>query len=252
MTIFRWLGQACFLITTLMGTRILIDPPHPQVGYHITADSIPANLVFVSHEHMDHNFTAAAAPVQGERPCIIQPLPLAPVGADGSVTADQQTGVYRFGPQGGAVDRVRFQRVSAYHDNEGGRLRGPDTITVLTTEDGLRIVHMGDIGELALDASQITAIGRVDVLVIPVGGFYTVDGPQAAALVAELHPRVILPMHDRTQALAPALRARLAPPAAFLSAMRGRAKVVYVRARDLKLSPSTLPRTPTVYILRYQ
>jgi L-ascorbate metabolism protein UlaG (beta-lactamase superfamily) len=252
MTVIRWLGQACFLITTLMGTRILIDPPHPEVGYHITAHSIPANLVLVSHEHPDHNFTDAAAPVGGEAPRVVQPLPLVPVGADGSVTAETQSGAYRFGPEGGAVDRVTFTRISAYHDNVGGTQRGPDTITVLTTQDGLRIVHMGDIGQLALDAGQVSAIGRVDVLMIPVGGFYTVNGPQAAALVAQLHPRVIIPMHDRTQALNPDLKGKLAPPAAFLSAMQGRARVVYVRARDLTLSPHTLPATPTIYILRYQ
>ncbi len=250
MTVIRWLGQACFLITTLMGTRILLDPPHPQIGYHISAHSIPANLVLVSHEHPDHNFTDAASPVDGEPPRIIPPLPLAPVSADGTVTAESQTGEYRFGPQGGEVDKVTFKRISAYHDNVGGAKRGPDTITVLTTRDGLRIVHMGDIGELTLDASQVAAIGRVDVLMIPVGGFYTVDGPQAAALVGQLHPRVIIPMHDRTQALNPDLRAKLAPPTAFLQALRDR--VVYVRARDLKLSPATLPKSPTVYILRYQ
>jgi L-ascorbate metabolism protein UlaG (beta-lactamase superfamily) len=102
MTVIRWLGQACFLITTLMGTQILIDPPHPQVGYHITAHSIPANLVFVSHEHMDHNFTEAAEPINGEQPKIIQPLPLAKVSPDGTVTTEQQSGVYRRGPVGGA------------------------------------------------------------------------------------------------------------------------------------------------------
>ena len=64
----RWLGQACFLITTLMGTHILIDPPNPQVGYPIAAHSIPANIVFVSHEHPDHNYVQAAARVGGAAP----------------------------------------------------------------------------------------------------------------------------------------------------------------------------------------
>ena len=244
MTVIRWLGQACFLISTLMGTHILIDPPNPQVGYPIAAHSVPASIVFVSHEHPDHNYVQAAANIGGVAPSIIRPLPLTP---DESV----ETGAYTYGPAGAEVDKVPFTRISAYHDDQGGRQRGPDTITVLQT-GGLRIVHMGDIGELSLSADQVREIGRVDVLMIPVGGFFTVDGPQAAALVAQLKPRVILPMHYGTAALSPQLRSKLAPPAAFLAAMQGRAQVVHVRARDLKLSPQTLPKTPTIYLLRYQ
>lgn len=73
----------------------------------------------------------------------------------------------------------------------------------------------------------------------------TIDGPQASAVVGPLHPRVILPMHYRTAALKPDLRAKLAPPDAFLAAMKGKAQVIRISARDLKLSPQTLP-------LRYQ
>ena len=244
MTVIRWLGQACFLITTLMGTRVLVDPPHPQIGYPITAHSIPANIVFVSHEHPDHNYVEAAASVNSFPPKIIQPLPL-------SRKDVLETGAYTFGPQGAEVDKLPFERISAYHDSAAGSLRGPDTITVLQT-GGLRIVHMGDIGERALDDNQVQEIGRVDVLMIPVGGFFTVDGPQAAALVAQLKPRVIIPMHFATAALNADLRRKLATPQAFLTAMQGRAKIVHVNARDLTLSPKTLPATPTIYLLRYQ
>ena len=65
MLIIRWLGQACFLLSTLTGTHILIDPPNPQVGYHVAAHSIPAGVVFVSHEHPDHNYTDAARGTSG-------------------------------------------------------------------------------------------------------------------------------------------------------------------------------------------
>ncbi|MBV9850917.1 MAG: MBL fold metallo-hydrolase [Armatimonadetes bacterium] len=244
MTVIRWLGQACFLITTLMGTRALIDPPNPQVGYPIAAHSIPANIVFVSHEHPDHNYVQAAADIGTLKPTVIPPLPLSP-------DDEEQTGTYAFGPQGAEAEKLAFKRISAYHDNAEGARRGPDTITVLTT-GGLRIVHMGDIGELKLLPEQVQAIGRVDVLMIPVGGFFTVDGRQAAALVDQLRPRVIIPMHYGTPALNPSLKSRLAGPEAFLTAMQGKAQVVHVHARDLKLSPKTLPATPTIYLLRYQ
>lgn len=248
MLILRWLGQACFLLTTLAGSHILIDPPHPAVGYHITAHSIPANVVFVSHEHPDHNYVEAAAAVGGTPPKVIQPLPL-------SQGSERENGTFSFahsGTKSGAeADKFTFERISAYHDNNGGTQRGPDTITVIQT-GGLRVCHLGDLGQLALTPSQIKAIGHVDVLMIPAGGFFTIDGPQAAAIVRQLHPRVILPMHYGTPALAPDLRTKLAPPDSFIRAMQGQAKVVHLTSRDLRLSPQTLPKTPTIYLLRYE
>ena len=247
MTVIRWLGQACFLILTLGGARILVDPPNPSVGYHITAHSIPADLVFVSHEHPDHNFVQAAVSTSRGPVQTIQPL-TPPKETDTDLTSDL---TYNYGAPGLSADTVIARRVFAYHDNVEGKERGPDTITVLQT-GGLRIVHMGDIGELTLTPSQVTDIGKVDILMIPVGGFYTVDGAQAASIVAQLHPRVIIPMHYSTPALNAELRAKLSPATAFLAAMHGKASVVTVRARDLKLSPKTLPATPTIYLLRYE
>lgn len=247
MTVIRWLGQACFLIMTLGGAHVLIDPPGPAVGYRIAAHSVPADLVFVSHQHPDHNYVAAARPTGRGPTKVIKPLaPPAPPSTDeyGDVN-------YSFGAPGLAADRVQARQVFAFHDNARGKQRGPDTITVLDS-GGLRIAHLGDIGQTTLTDDQIKAIGRVDVLMIPVGGFFTVDGAQAAALVAQLKPRVIIPMHYRTQVLSADLRSKLATRDAFLSAMQGKAQVVTITARDLKLSPKTLPATPTIYLLRYQ
>ena len=231
--VIRWLGQACFLLTTAGGTHALIDPPNPQVGYHVAAHSIPADIVFVSHNHPDHNYVEAA---QG-KPEIVEPL---------AGLCDTETSSLSDGSDG-----YKYKRLSAYHDNVQGAKRGLDTITVLRMGN-LRVCHLGDLGQFSLMPAQVKAIGHVDILMIPVGGFFTIDGPQAAAIVAELHPRVILPMHYRTPALNPDLRAKLAPPDAFLAAMRGKAQVVHVRARDLSLSPTTLPKKPTIYLLRYE
>jgi len=211
-------------------------PPNPQVGYHIAAHSVAANEVYVSHEHPDHNYVAAAQSMEaGGGFMLVNPMTLGTVTSQGMSQSGRST----------------YERIRAYHDDVGGRKRGPNTITVLT-EGGLRVCHLGDLGQLALTPEQVQEIGRVDVLMIPVGGFFTIDGPQAAAIVGQLRPRVILPMHYRTAALNPDLRAKLAPPDAFLAAMRGKASVVHVSARDLKLSPRMLPKTPTIYLLRYQ
>ncbi|MCA1596818.1 MAG: MBL fold metallo-hydrolase, partial [Chloroflexi bacterium] len=243
MTTFHWIGQACFLITTLFGTRVLVDPSNPQVGYPIAPHSIPANIVFVSHEHPDHNYVDAAAPVGTLAPRIVPPMPL----IDGTA---QAIGTYRVERRGHPAEEVNYNRISAYHDTVKGAARGPDTMTLIKT-GGLRILHMGDIGELQLTPTQLKDIGSVDVLMIPVGGFYTVDGAQAAALVNQLHPRVIIPMHYRTPALNADLQAKLGGTGEFLRAMRGRAAVATIYTRDLKLSPETLPRRPTIYLLRY-
>lgn len=238
MTIFHWLGHACFLITTLAGTPILLDPPNPSVGYKIAAHSIPAKIVFVSHSHPDHSYVEAAS----GKPSVVRPLPAPGDSFDLSV---------KFSPKAYDYLSLAFKRISAWHDNVQGKERGPDTLTVLETGD-LRIAHLGDLGQLKLTPEQIKAIGRVDVLMIPVGGFFTIDGTQAAGIVAQLKPRVILPMHYQTPALNADLKGKLAPPDAFLAAMKGKANVVRVTVRDLKLSPRTLPKKPTIYLLRYE
>ena len=246
-TVIRWLGQACFLITTLAGSHLLIDPPHPEIGYHIAAHSIPADVVFVSHNHPDHNFVDAA---EGH-PFIVQPS-----GNIKQSVAENTQGNVTY--SGNFIDsgtskskEYSFQRIFAYHDNVHGAKRGFDTITVLHT-GGLSICHLGDLGQLALTPNQIHEIGHVDILMIPVGGFFTIDGTNAAKIVAQLHPHVILPMHYQTPALSADIKSKLAPPDAFLAAMQGHAKIVHIGARDLNLSPSTLPKTPTIYLLRYE
>jgi L-ascorbate metabolism protein UlaG (beta-lactamase superfamily) len=146
---------------------------------------------------------------------------------------------------------IIYHRTFAYHDNVHGTLRGPDTITVMDV-DGVRICHLGDLGELQLTPQQLASIGRVDILMIPVGGFYTIDGNQAVAIVRELKPKAIIPMHYGTPALNPDLQAKLAPATVFLAAMKTSAKEVTIKARDLDLTPGNLPTTPTIYILRYE
>jgi L-ascorbate metabolism protein UlaG (beta-lactamase superfamily) len=234
--ILHWIGQACFVITSMHGLRILIDPPHPEVGYAISAHSIPATAVFVSHEHFDHNFTDAA---EGN-PVIVQPIQTPGPDIHGSIPAPGDT-----------PSRIDYTRIFAYHDNEQGRLRGPDTMTVMNI-DGLRILHMGDIGQLQLTPQQLASIGHVDVLMIPVGGFFTIDAPQAAAIAAQIKPQVIIPIHYQTPALAPELRDKLHPVSEFVQVMAPTANIVTVKDRDLTLDPNHLPKRLTVYILRYQ
>ncbi len=231
----RWLGQACFLIT-VHGITILIDPPDPSVGYPVAAHSIRANAVFVSHEHPDHNWTMAAAGT----PVVIQPF-LTP----------HKNATTTLATLGTDSASATYTRIFAYHDNVHGAQRGPDTITVIKV-DGLRICHLGDLGELQLTSKQIKSIGPIDVLMIPVGGYFTIDASQAAEIVTEIKPRVVIPRHYQTPALNAKLQSLLHPVTEFETAMQSQADIVNISSRDLKLDPKHLPKRETVYVLRYQ
>lgn len=167
-----YLGHACFLLTTSGGLRILIDPYEPGAfGGAIGYGPIPtrADVVLVTHEHADHNAVQA---VPGKPRQVIR----------GAGTWE--------------VDGVRIRGVSTFHDTRQGRERGPNTVFVIEA-DGLRIAHVGDLGHV-LTPQQVQAIGPVDVLLLPVGGVFTVGPKEAWEVVEQLHPRIVVPMHYKT------------------------------------------------------
>lgn len=164
----RWYGHSCFLLTSTDGVRILTDPCDPPTGYKL--HDIEADAVTVSHAHHDHNYLAAAA----GQPAVI----------DSAGTFD--------------VRGCRVTGVPTWHDREQGKKRGPNFVFVFEI-DGLRVAHLGDLGE-APDAAAVAAIGRVDVLLCPIGGYYTIDADEARKTANLLGPRVFIPMHYRTKA----------------------------------------------------
>lgn len=176
-----WRGHASFIIETA-GKRIITDPFNDKLGYPMAP--LTAELVTVSHEHWDHD---AVETIQGH-PQIIR--------GTGTTT----------------LDGITIQGIASFHDHKGGRERGPNTIFKVTAED-LRLVHLGDLGH-PLTAVQLEEIGAVDILMVPVGGTYTIDAREALALVEELQPKIVIPMHFST----PHLSFSLAPLEQFTSA----------------------------------
>lgn len=164
----KWLGHSCFLITSDHGVRVLMDPFDSSVGYEVP--DVAADIVTTSHGHADHNYTQA---VQGEFFYI------------------NTTGVF-------SHKGIEVVGIAAFHDEENGAKRGKNTIYKFVM-DGLHICHCGDLGHV-LTEEQRKAIGHVDVLLIPVGGFYTIGPEQAVAVVSMLQPSVIIPMHFKTEA----------------------------------------------------
>ncbi|HHY81358.1 MAG TPA: MBL fold metallo-hydrolase [Clostridiales bacterium] len=165
----KWFGHACFLITSSEGVRILTDPFDPSVGYKVP--EVEADIVTTSHDHHDHNYLKA---VKGDFVHFSSP---------GS-----------FNEKG-----INIKGISTYHDNEQGKKRGKNVVFVYEV-DGLKVCHLGDLGHILSD-EQINEIGPVDVLLLPVGGTYTIDYKQAAVLVNLMEPKLVIPMHFKTPAM---------------------------------------------------
>lgn len=162
----KWYGQSCFLLTDENGVRVLTDPCDPRTGYEVK--NIECDCVTVSHSHFDHSYIAAAA---GEPEIATEP------------------GSYE-------VKGVKITGFSAFHDKEEGARRGQNTM-FLFEMDGMRILHAGDIGH-QLSRELIAEIGVVDVLLVPIGGTYTLDYLEAREFANSLRPSVVIPMHFRT------------------------------------------------------
>jgi L-ascorbate metabolism protein UlaG (beta-lactamase superfamily) len=196
----RFWGQSLVTIETAWNLRIAVDPYALRVGYD--DPGIEADLVLVTHEHFDHNnlglVRGTAHVVRGldengaVRPVdlVLDRLPNRPAPEVFSAAA----AVMR------SEHAVRVRSIAAYHDQSSGAKRGSNAMFLIEA-DGVRILHCGDFGEPAVTAQQLGAMGTVDVLLIPVGGVYTVDGVQAARITEAVQPRIVVPIHYKTDAL---------------------------------------------------
>ncbi len=164
--ILKYFGHSFFTITLESGTVIALDPYGDFYGY--PKREIVADVCLISHHHHDHDGMSSLAP-----------------GARVIDTA----GLHR-------LDDFSVTSVSAWHDARHGELRGPNLIHVVEAE-GLRVAHAGDLGHLP-DAAQLKQMGRVDVLLLPVGGYYTIDAETALEACRLIKPVTMIPMHYRT------------------------------------------------------
>jgi len=222
----QWLGQSAFILTSAQGTKVLIDPAGASTGYTV-APIAGVDAVLVTHEHSDHNNVSLATG---------SPLILRALSATGWNEINQKVG-----NEGDVSVRAV---TGAYHDNTQGSTRGRNGIFVLEV-GGLRLVHLGDLGHL-LTPEQVQSIGRVDVLMVPVGGSYTIDAAMATQVVGQLNPKVVLPMHYKTPKMSPTWPGTDAAP--FLEGKT----VQRPNSTTISLSPSTLPAQTTVVVLNYE
>ncbi len=165
-----WLAHSCFLLESGEGVRLLMDPYNEHTGYEVKR--LRANIVTTSHQHGDHaNLKMVEDSID-------------------DYTLLNTTGSF-------SVKGFTVTGIASKHDAQDGAERG-DNIIYLVECDGYRICHLGDLGH-RLSRDQIAAIGRVDILMIPVGGTYTIDAQTARDVAVDLDATLVMPMHFKTE-----------------------------------------------------
>ena len=220
-----WYGQSCFLLESASGARIVMDPIPTNIGYLPPAD-LHADAVTISHEHPDHNNVAL---LQG-KPRILRGL-----------TADRK-GWMKIDEK---VKDITVRSVGVYHDTKRGADNGLSTVFIFET-GGVRIAHLGDLGHPLTD-QQISAIGSVDVVLVPVGGATTVDAQEATHVVDQIRPRlIVIPMHFKTDAVT---IKELAPVDAFVA---GRTNVRREKSNRIAVTGLRYKPSAEVVVLSYK
>ncbi|MBZ4666084.1 MBL fold metallo-hydrolase [Mahella sp.] len=158
----RYLGHSCFQIESSDGIKIVTDPYSPM---GIKMPGVKADIVTSSHSHYDHNYFEG---VSGDFVVVNTADPI-------------------------QVKGINIRGLQTFHDDENGKKRGRNIIFVIEA-DGINVCHMGDLGH-KLTKEQINSLGDVDVLLIPVGGFFTIGPEDAADIVKAIAPKIAIPMH---------------------------------------------------------
>ncbi len=221
----RWHGQSFFEIISSKGTRVVTDP-HAIEAYGRT--HVLADLILISHLHNDH--TQYGVIENWKEAKILWGLK-----AEGKKVD--------WNPIDERFRDVHVRSVPCYHDESKGMERGKNTIFVIEM-DGLHLVHLGDLGHL-LTPQQVKEIGPVDVLMIPVGGVYTINGADAKRVVEQLKPtRYILPMHYGTKAFSAVL-----PPDEFLEDQK---KENIKHLDELTVNKDFKPAQPIIVLMNWE
>lgn len=178
--VLRWHGQSMFVLESSKGTRVVFDPHAIEAYGRIV---VKADVILLSHFHNDH--TQVTVVENYEKAKIIVGLKGSAKKTDWNIVDEK-------------FKDIRIRSVGVFHDESGGMERGKNAVFIIEM-DGLRIVHLGDLGH-QLTKEQLDKIGPVDVLMIPVGGVYTLNGSEAKKVVEQIKPKMyVLPMHYGTK-----------------------------------------------------
>jgi L-ascorbate metabolism protein UlaG (beta-lactamase superfamily) len=208
-----WLGHSCFRLRGKEAT-LLTDPPSPSTGYSLGRGTT-ADIVTISHDHPGHNYLKGVA---GE-PRVVS------------------------GPGEYEIEQVLITGVRTYHDRERGKLLGRNTAYLITMDD-VHICHLGDLGD-KLDERALEELSGADVLLVPVGGRSALDAAQAAEVIAQLEPRLIVPMHYAT----PQYKTQGAPLDPVDKFLHEMGVTTPEPQAKLVITPTNLPGEPQVVLL---
>ena len=209
----KYLGHATFIITSDTGKKIITDPYETGGEFSYGEIQESADIVLVSHDHSDHSNVSAV----GGNPKLVR----------GAVTTE--------------IKGIEFKGIATYHDDAGGRLRGKNAIFCFEV-DGIKVCHLGDLGH-QLSAQQVVELGKVDILLIPVGGFYTIDAKAASQVCDKLTPKVIIPMHYKTDKCG-------LPIASVDEFLRGKKDVSRLDASEAEFKQAELPASTQIIVLK--
>lgn len=203
----KWHGHACFEIISSKGIRIVIDP-HDGKSLGIKPPEAQADIVLITHEHFDHNAF--------------------------SIVAKPSAQVFSMYEGRTAVNDIEILGVRTYHDRERGRRRGHNVIYRITV-DGIVFLHLGDLGH-ELDDSYTGKLGHIDIVMIPVGGTFTIDSSGAWKTIEVIKPKIVIPMHYWIRGLNLPLR----PVDDFISKKPSMWSVVKLDSNILTIDPKKI------------
>jgi len=217
----EWLGHSCFLLSANSGATLVTDPydstSYPGSLLYLPLDEPPviaSDTVTISHGHADHGNAGAIA----GNPEVLRT------------------------PELHQLNGLKVRGVRTFHDTEQGDSRGPNIVFIIET-DGLRICHLGDLGH-ELTEEQIGEIGPVDVLFIPVGGFFTIDADAATRVWRRLLPALTMPMHYRNDKC----HFNIEGVSPFIE---GKSPVETLRSSRVTVNKENLPASPKIVVLQH-
>ncbi len=210
-----WYGQACFKIKG-KNASLVIDPFDSQFT-GLKALKLDANVVCVTHDHKDHNQVGQVGGVDEQKPFAI------------------------YGPGEYEISGINVAGVASFHDDKDGAERGKNTIFQISIDE-ITIVHLGDLGQKKLSQDQIETLSGCDVLLIPVGGVFTIEAKDTPDIIASLEPKIVVPMHYKVEGL----KFELAGVGEFLKQM---GKENIEKVSKLSVSHDRLPEELEVVVL---
>jgi L-ascorbate metabolism protein UlaG (beta-lactamase superfamily) len=209
----KWLGHSSFLITSDKGVKIITDPYKSGGPLKYGDVKGPADVVTISHEHGDHNYTAL---IEGN-PQIIR------------------------GEKPVEVKGIKFNGIATFHDDNKGNDRGTNTIFCFEV-DGVRVCHLGDLGH-NLSNQEVNQIGKVDILLTPMAGFFTINAEVATQVSNKLKPAVIIPMHFKNERCG-------FPVSTVDDFLKGKGNVTIMDSSEIEFKAGKLPAVAKIIVLK--